>query len=78
MIISFLSSYLCGHWKDFNIQHVLLILAENWRKSLDNKGCCSTVLMDLSKAFDTLNDDLLIAKLHGHGFQHGAVKLIHS
>ena len=26
--------------------------------------------MDLSKAFDTLNLSLLIAKLHAYGFQH--------
>ena len=32
--------------------------------------------MDLSKAFDTLNHDLLIAKLHVYGFQHSALKLL--
>ena len=34
--------------------------------------------MNLSNAFDTLNHDLLIAKLHAHGFQHDALKLLHS
>ena len=34
--------------------------------------------MELSKAFDTLNHDLLIAKLHAYGFQHDALKLLHS
>ena len=34
--------------------------------------------MDLSKAFDTLNQDLLIAKLHAYGFQHDALKLLRS
>ena len=77
-MISFLSSYLYGHGKVFNTQHVLLRLVENWRKSCDNEGCCITILMDLSKAFYTLNHNLLITKLHVYGFQHDALKLIHS
>ena len=76
--MSFLSSYLCGHRKGFNTQHVLLTLVENWRKDLGNKGCFSAILTDLSKAFHTLNHDLLITKLHVYGFQHDAFKLIHS
>ena len=34
--------------------------------------------MDLSKAFDTLNHDHLIAKPHAYGFQHDALKLLQS
>ena len=34
--------------------------------------------MDLSKVFDTLNHDLLIAKLNAYGFQHEALKFIYS
>ena len=77
-IISFLSPYLCGYRKGFNTQHALLTLVENWRKSLDNKGVGGAILMDLSKTFDTLNHDLLIAKLHAYGFQHDALTLLHS
>ena len=33
--------------------------------------------MDLSKAFDTLNHGLLIAKLSAYGFKHDALKIIY-
>ena len=36
------------------------------------------VLMDLSKAFTTLNHDLLIAKLHAYGFSEESLQLIKS
>ena len=77
-IVSFLCPYLCGYRKGFNTQHALLTLFENWRKSLDNKSFCGAILMGLSKAFDTLNRNLLISKLHAYGFQHDALKLLHS
>ena len=34
--------------------------------------------MDLSKAFDTLNHELLIAKLEAYGFEDSALELVHS
>ena len=51
---------------------------EKWKNILDKKGYERVVLMDLSKAFDTLNHDLLIAKVHAYGFTRELVKLIKS
>ena len=67
-INSFLTSYLCGYRKGFSTQQALLSLIEKWKIVLDSKGYGGAVLMDLSKAFDTINHDLLIAKLHAYGF----------
>ena len=74
----FPSPYLCGYWKGFNTQYALLSLVEKWKKELDNKGYPGTILMDLSKAFDTINHGLLIAKLYAYEFSKDALKLINS
>ena len=72
-----LSPYLCGYGKGYNTQQALLALIQKWKKKLDDKGYGGAVLMDLSKAFDTLNHGLLIAKLSAYGFKHDALKLIY-
>ena len=60
-IENILSPYLCGYRKGYSNQHALI---EKWKKILDEKAFCGEVLMDLSKTFDNINDELLIAKLH--------------
>ena len=75
-IANLLSPNLCGFRKGYNTQQVLVSLMEKWKKILDNKDFGGAVLMDLSKAFDTLNHDLLIAKLHAYGFNRDSLKLI--
>ena len=56
--------YLCG----FNTQYAFLSLIEKWKKTPDGKGYTGAVIMDLSKAFDNINHELLIAKLYPYGF----------
>ena len=73
-----LSPYLCGFRKGFNTQQALLSLIENWKRVLDKQGFGGAVLMDLSKAFDTLNHELLIAKLHAYGFSKCSLRYLHS
>ena len=45
-------------------------LIGRWKKILDEKGFGGAVLMDLSKAFDTLNHELLIVKLSAYDFSN--------
>ena len=51
---------------------------EKWRKAVDSEECVSALFLDLSKAFDTINHDLLLAKLKAYRFSPSALKLMHS
>ena len=75
-IEKYLSLFLCGFRKGFNTHHALMALIEKWKQSLDEKGYAGGILMDLSKAFDTINHQLLIAKLHAYGFDKSSLTLI--
>ena len=73
-----LSNFISAYRKAYSSNHVLLRLIENWKKSLDNKNFVGTVLMDLSKAFDCIPHDLLVAKLHAYGLSEDTVTFIYS
>ena len=72
----YLSPHLCGYRKGFSTQTALTSLIEKWKQILDSKGYGAAVLMDLSKAFDTINHELLIAKLFAYGFSKESLTII--
>ena len=55
----------------------LLRLTEQWRKELDQHNIIGIVSMDLSKAFDTLPHELLVAKLKSYGADGKTTDLVH-
>ena len=73
-----LSRYQFGFRKGHSIQQCLLVMIEKWRQSLDKGGHYGALLTDLSKAFDYLSHDLLIAKSHAYGFDIPALRLLHN
>ena len=64
--------------KGYSANHVLIRLFENWRTTLDKFFLTGSVLTDLSKAFDCIPHDLLIAKLHAYGLSFDRVIFLSS
>ena len=73
-----LSKYHCGFRKGFSAQHCLLAMLEKWKNAIDKGKVFGALLTDLSKPFDCLPHELIIAKLNAYGFNLPALKLMHS
>ena len=68
--------FLCGFREGHSTQHCLLYMLENLRKSLDKGLKTGVLLTDLSKVFNSISHDLLIAKLNAYGFCKNAFNLV--
>ena len=53
-------------------------MIEKWKKSVDKGKPFGVLLTDLSKAFDCLSHDLIIAKLNAYGFSLSTARLMQS
>ena len=73
----YLSPYLFGFRKGHSTEQCLNVMIERWKKALDNKKYVGAVLTDLSKAFDCINHQLLLAKLEAYGFGKEALTYIY-
>ena len=74
----FLQIFVGAYRKLYSSQHILIRLIEEWKTQLDKNKIVGAVLLDLSKAFDCIPHDLLIAKLDAYGFDKEALSLIYS
>ena len=73
---NFLNELLCGFCKAHLTQHALFKLLQAWQRELDNSKFIANILMDLSKAYDCLPHDLLIAKLGAYGLGRSSLQLL--
>ena len=71
-----ISKHITGFRKSHGTQHSLMTMLEKWKSALDKGENICVLFMDLSKAFDTINHDLLLAKLKAYGFSTNALDLM--
>ena len=53
-------------------------MIDDFRWALDSKMSTCSVAIDLTKAFDSICHNLLLAKLHAYGVSQGAMKFLQS
>ena len=74
------SKYLCGFRKGHSTLHCLLFLLEKLNlktKALDKGLTTGILLTALTKAFDCISHDLLIAQLNAYGVSTKSLGLIY-
>ena len=64
--------------KNYSTEHLINHLVEEWREHLDENFVVGAILTDLSKAFDCIAHDLLIANLAAYGFSVIALRYVYS
>ena len=72
-----LSDHISAYRKNYSCETSLLKLTD-WRQSLDNKEIVAVISLDLSKAFDCIPHNLLLAKLKAYGAGEHSVSLFKS
>ena len=63
---------------DYSTSHALIDLVEYIYKSLDENKFVFGIYIDLKKAFDTVNHDIMLSKLQHYGIRGSALEWFES
>ena len=67
-----------GYRSGHSTEHAALELTDRIITNIDNKKSPLNISLDLSKAFDTLDHNILLDKLHNYGMRETPLKLVKS
>ena len=67
-----------SNWFQERLQSAKLSRGNDRKTQKIPRGEYAALLTDLSKAFDCLLHDLIVAKLHAYGFDKASLRLVHS
>lgn len=59
---SILYNYQFGFRKGYSTEYAILEIIDNLKKAIDKKSITCGIFLDFSKAFDTINHDILLKK----------------
>ena len=73
-----LYNYQSGFWKNHSADSCLMLLHDKILKGFDKGLMTGMILVDLQKAFDTIDHDILLKKLSTIGFSNHATNWLKS
>ena len=75
---SILYKYQFGFRKGYSTEQAILEITDSLKKAMDKKLVTCGLFLDFSKAFDTINHDILLSKLYSYGIRGNPLRWFES